>query len=134
VAKSLGISIDTLRDRDDQAIKKLITQFPQYRLVKRHHRPDTSSDLLFNGFFRKTSAKLQAPAFYLYPELSARAQETPPTVTERDWLKNYMGWQLWSMLVREREPPQRKKDFGDPDGDLLAMYSATIPRFLECES
>jgi DNA-binding CsgD family transcriptional regulator len=70
IARRLGISIETLRDRLDGACKKFRAAFPQHSRQRRRRRLDTSADLVNSGFYRKSSAKQRAPAICSYPDVS----------------------------------------------------------------
>ncbi len=87
-AKKLGISVETLRDRLDPAIKKLEAKFPEYQRQKQRRRIDTSSDLDLGRFRRKSSSKHSAPAVSPCPELTAQKTQRS-TEFQRNWLYVY---------------------------------------------
>jgi len=76
VAKTLRITVDSLKDRIAQVKKKVLARFPeaadQEALQvasggKKAKREKFESDLSFNGFFRKSSAKTPHPVYRVDP-------------------------------------------------------------------
>lgn len=61
-ATQLGISVDALRDRIDGAVEKLKAAFPEYAALKKERSPSNfKTDLAFDGFYRKSSARIVRP-------------------------------------------------------------------------
>lgn len=87
IARRLGISIETLRDRLNGAIKKFQAAFPTY--TKRRARcVDASSDLAIGGFYRKSNAKQREPAVCSYPE-TTKPWPFGESGFERNWTFKY---------------------------------------------
>jgi hypothetical protein len=88
VAKKLRISVDSLKDRVNQVKKKVIARFPlaadpaELLAVKRkkEKKQELTSDLAYDGFFRKSTALEWAPIFRLDPnDLTKRTRLAPPS-------------------------------------------------------
>lgn len=87
IARRLGISIETLRDRLNGAIKKFQAAFPTYT-KRRARRVDTSSDLSIGGFYRKSNAKQREPTVCSYPD-TTKPWTFGESDVERNWTFKY---------------------------------------------
>lgn len=130
VATKIGIGVEALRDRLDQAFKKLEVAFPEYSRQKRRPRINMSCDLTLNGLFRLSNAKFKAEPLFPDPELSRLAIGRITSIPNRDWVRPYDEEKVWRASSLEREVRYQPKRVHIAGKDLVDIYQQTIPDFV----
>lgn len=128
VAIKIGISVEALRDRIDQTVKKLEIAFPEYQRQKRRARINTAADLTLGGFFRLSSSKTPAIPIFPFPELSKQAVGRTTSIPNRDWMSGYDGEKIWRSSSMEREVKFQPRRVAIAGRDLVIIYEQAIPK------
>ena len=127
VAAKIDIGIEALRDRLEQAIKKLEIAFPEYKRQKRRARINTVADLTMGGFFRLSTSKTPPAPVFPFPELSKQAIGKITSIPNRDWLSGYDGEKLWRSRSMDREVRYQLQRVSIVGRDLVEIYRQAIP-------